>query len=243
MPAAQDLIFPHPSPTPLFLSALSTCAPPPACRGWFDGAVHSLDGYLRPGCVHLTAQAMLGGYAEERLGRHETPPAEAAPGGVRAEQQEEHKSCCHRPTPAGGDPTAARSGAPGQAQVLRSAPFAESPAAEPAPVPPAAAVAAPNPAGACCGRKRAAESPAEPAGAVGVASAVRRVVDRMLRSGELQPALTTHAECGAPFPSPGWSPCCSMRGCARRLTRLPGPWLQARRCGAPGPCWCRRGLM
>lgn len=47
-------------------SHLATCrpAPPsppsPGVRTWFDGAVHSLDGYLRPGCVHLTVQARLG---------------------------------------------------------------------------------------------------------------------------------------------------------------------------------------
>ena len=48
------------------------------CRGWFEGAVHSLEGYLRPGCVHLSVQALLSDYAGGAAGACGQPAAGAA---------------------------------------------------------------------------------------------------------------------------------------------------------------------
>jgi hypothetical protein len=113
--------------------------------------VQSMDGYLRPGCVHLTVQALLDGVAAAVL---------AAAAGGEQQQQQEH--------------AAAAGGGEAPAPVAPAAAASASP-----PAAPAAAAAAP--AGGCCGRKRAAEAPAEPAGHS--ASAVNRVVERMLQSG------------------------------------------------------------
>jgi hypothetical protein len=122
-----------------------------------------MDGYLRPGCVHLTVQALLDGVAAAVL-------AAAAEGELQQQQAQEQAA-------AGGG----------------EAPVPMAPAAEASASPPAApAAAAAAPAGGCCGRKRAAEAPAEPAGHS--SSAVNRVVERMLQSGAhaLQPVRPPH---------------------------------------------------
>ncbi|KAI3423834.1 hypothetical protein D9Q98_009670 [Chlorella vulgaris] len=166
-------------------------------RGWFDGSVHGMDGYLRPGCVHLTVQALLSGYAAERLTQADPPPGSAAEGqavagagtssgaaaaGEEAKAASGAKSCCaQRPVAAcvagAGQAAGGANVSPAGTDIVPGMP----------PPPPAAAAPGAHQgpsAGTCCGRKRAAEGPAEP-GVGGGDSAVRRVVDRMLQSGEV----------------------------------------------------------
>lgn len=99
--------------------------------------MHSMEGYLRPGCVHLTVQALLTSYAATQQQRR---------------QQQEQQAEEQRPSSCGG-----AAGADGLG------------GSQPAP---AAAAAA------CCANGRPALPAALPC------SAVRRVVDRMLSSGE-----------------------------------------------------------
>ena len=156
----------HPLPRcPLLRPASSACPTLlPLRRTWFDGAVHALDGYLRPGCVHLTVQALLDGCVEAVAQREREQ-------GQGQQQQQELAS--------------------------------------------ASAAAA----GGCCGRKRAAEGPAEAGGATD--GAVRRVVERMLQSGmwAVQPGVLVCREGSGPCYLPPCSLVC--HGCLPCLRLLP----------------------
>ena len=184
---------PHMPPCKPPICALSPFAPPP-CRTWFDGAVGSLEGYLRPGCVHLTAQALLTDFAAAQLGQppaqqQPQPQAEEQPQAERQAQQQVQQQASDLQTqpeaaiPAAGEgEQGAQQKPPCCSQPKCDAEAAPKPAAAASPSAPAAAALA-----GCCGRKRAAEAPAQPAGVP--ASAVRRVVQQMLASGGPSEAL------------------------------------------------------
>ncbi len=138
----------------------------------------SLEGYLRPGCVHLTAQALLTNFAAARLGQ---PPAEQQQA-QQAPQAQQAQTQSQQAQPQAQQPAAEGShGAQQRPPCCRTK--VEEAAAEPAAAPAAASPSEPattSPAG-CCGRKRAAEAPAQPVGVP--TAAVRRIVHQMLASG------------------------------------------------------------
>ena len=145
--------------------------------------MHAMEGYLRPGCVHLTVQALLTSYAAARHHQLAAPApagggqaaadaaAEAQPAAEAGEQQQQQQQQQQQ---------SARCCGPAANATEAAAPAAQPAAAAAEPAAAAPEVPAPGPC--CAGHKRAAEAAAQPASVP--ASTVRRVVQRMLASGE-----------------------------------------------------------
>ena len=217
----------------------------------------SLEGYLRPGCVHLTAQALLTDFAAARLGQQQAQqaeqPVEQAQEAPPVEQQLQqvegaHLAAAEGQQAASPKPACCCQPKPEQAAAEPAAAAAAASPSEPAPASPAG----------CCGRKRAAEAPAQPAAVP--AAAVRRVVQQMLASGVrlfclgfvivpctmrpdgtvplLQALVWQQAHAiSRRFRQAAFTLLCTPYN--RSSPPSPAP-LQARRCGAARRCWCRR---